>query len=143
MFEQGEAMSRIQRNLIVALGLVALAVPAAAVAKQGDNNGKAKGHTKTHNVAYIFKGTYAGASSVEVKSGNSRVRKGGFVGETVAFDFATARIVVADTNGDSQRNLDDVQIGDKVLVKSQLPKSDPGAQPFVAKKLIDQTHNPG
>jgi hypothetical protein len=133
-------MSRIRRNLIVALGLAALAVPAAAVAKQGDNNGKAKGHANTHSVAYVFKGTYAGASSVEVKSGNSRVRKGGFVGDTVAFDFSTARIVVADTNADSQRNLDDVQVGDKVLVMSRLPKSDPGAQPFVAKKLIDQTH---
>jgi hypothetical protein len=129
--------------LIVALGVAALAIPAGAIAKQGENHGKdgkANGHGKTHGVAYVFKGLYAGEGSVEVKHGNSRVRKGGFVGQTVSFDLTDARIVVEDTSGDGQRTLDDVQVGDKVVVKARLPRKDPGDQPFDAKRLVDQTH---
>lgn len=135
-------MSRIRRSLIVALGVAALAIPAGAIAKQGENHGKANGHNKPHAVAYIFKGTYTTAGSIEVKSGNSRVRKGGFVGQTVSFDLTNARIVVADTNSDEKTDLSDVATGDKVLVMARLPRTDPGSQPFVAKRLVDQTHPP-
>lgn len=133
-------MSRMRRSLIAALGVAALAIPAGAVAKQGENHGKANGHNKPHGVAYIFKGTYAGDGSVAVTSGNSRVRKGGYVGQTVAFDLTGARIVVDDTNADTVRNIDDVAIGDKVLVMTRLPRTDAGTQPFAAKRLVDQTH---
>lgn len=133
-------MSRFRSSLIVALGVAALAIPAGAVANQGANHGKAKGHGKTHNVAYVFKGVYEGGSMVEVKAGNSRVRKGGLVGTTVTFDLTSARLVVADTNSDGQKNLEDVKTGDKVLVKAMLPRKNPGSQPFAAKRLVDQTH---
>ena len=143
-------MSRMRRTLIVALGAAVLAVPAGALAHPGEGqshgNGQAKGqtqgkgHSQTHNVAYVFKGTYAGDSTVAVTKGNARVRKGGFVGQTVAFDLTDTRIVVADTNVDSANDLNDVATGDRVLVKAMLPKSDPGSQPFAAKRLIDQTH---
>lgn len=135
-------MSRLRSSMVVALGIAALAIPAGAVANHGESHGKAKGKTKTHNVAYIFKGTYAGESSVKVEKGNARVRKGGFVGQTVAFDLTAARIVVDDVNADGQRTLDDVAVGDKVLVMARLPRKDPGTQPFVAKRLVDQTHPP-
>jgi hypothetical protein len=125
---------------------LALVVPAAAVANHGESHGKGKeqgkGHAKTHGVAWVFKGIYAGESTVEVKAGNSRVRKGGFIGETVSFDLGDARIVVDDTDGDSDRDLDDVQVGDRVLVKAKLPRKEPGGQPFDAKRLVDQTHHP-
>lgn len=137
-------MTGFKRNLLAALAIGALAIPAGAIAKQGENHGKgkAKGH-RPHSVAYVFKGTYAGNSSVEVKRGNSRVRKGGFVGETVEFDLSNARILVGDTNGDGQRNLEDVETGDWVLVKARLPRTEPGSQPFDARRLIDKTHNRG
>ena len=140
-------MSRFRSTLIVALGVAALAIPAGAIAKQGENHGKANGHGKTHGVAYVFKGVYvkgvnAGEGSVEVKHGNARVRKGGFVNTTVSFDLTNARIVVADTNADGQRTLDDVATGDRVLVKAMLPRKDAGSQPFAAKRLVDQTHPP-
>jgi hypothetical protein len=133
-------MSRFRSSLIVALGVAALAIPAGAIANQGENHGKANGHGKTHGVAYVFKGVYAGEGSVEVKAGNARVRKGGFVGTTVSFDLTNARIVVDDTNADGQRTLDDVATGDTVLVKAMLPRKEPGSQPFAAKRLVDQTH---
>jgi hypothetical protein len=131
-----------KRTAATVLALAALAVPTAAVAKQGDSHGKGKGHSKTHAVAYVFKGTYAGEGSVEVKRGNSRVRKGGFVGETVSFDLADTRFVVADTNGDQVVDVNDVAAGDKVLVKARLPRTDPGDQPFAAQRLVDQSHPP-
>jgi hypothetical protein len=37
---------------------------------------------------------------------------------------------------------EDVAKGDRIVVKLRLPKKDPGAQPFAAKQLVDQT-NPG
>jgi hypothetical protein len=134
-------MSRMRRNLIVALGVAALAVPAGAVAHHKEGHTKGKGHGP-HGVAYVFKGTYAGASTVNVTKGNAHVRKAGLVGTTVAFDLTDARIVVADTNSDLTSDLNDVQVGDKVLVKAMLTKKDPGSQPFDAKRLIDQTHPP-
>lgn len=134
-------MSRMRRNLIVVLGVAALAVPAGAIAHHKEGHAtKGKGQSKTHGVAYVFKGTYAGESTVTVTKGNSRVRKGGFVDQTVAFDLSGAKIVVADTNGDLTSDLNDVQVGDKVLVKAKLPKKDPGSQPFDAVRLVDQTH---
>lgn len=133
-----------RRTLIAALGVAALAIPAAAVANQGENHGHghANGHSKVHNVAYVFKGTYEGESKVKVAHGNARVRKGGFVGQVVSFDLTGARITVADTNADTVTDVNDVQVGDQVLVKAMLPKSDPGSQPFAAKHLVDQTHPP-
>ncbi len=136
-------MNRFQMGMIVALGAVALAIPAGAAAKKGDHGkGHAKGHGQ-HGVAYVFKGVYEGEGSIEVKRGNAHVRKGGFVGQTVAFDLSDARIVVGDTNSDGSKNLDDVEVGDWVLVKARLPRQDAGEQPFEARKLIDKTHNPG
>jgi hypothetical protein len=137
-------MSRFRWGVTVALGVAALAIPAGAIASKGENHGhhNANGHSKAHNVAYVFKGTYEGESMVKVARGNARVRKGGFIGQTVAFDLSGARITVADTNNDGTADLNDVQVGDKVLVKAMLPKSDPGSQPFAAKRLIDQTHPP-
>lgn len=137
-------MTRMRKSLTVALGVAALAIPSAAVANHGESHGKGhgKGHSNTHNVAYVFKGTYEGESKVKVAKGNARVRKGGYVGQVVSFDLSGARLVVADTNADTLTDLNDVQVGDKVLVKAMLPKSDPGSQPFVAKRLIDQTHPP-
>jgi hypothetical protein len=141
-----------KRSLIVALGVVALVVPAGAIAKHGGshgagnaggkghqgNQGKGKGK-RPHNVAWVFKGYYKGEGSIEVRHGNSRVRKGGYIGDEVAFDLSGARIVVADANGDGQRDLADVAVGDWVLVKARLPRTDPGDQPFEAKRLIDKT----
>lgn len=136
-------MTGFRRSLLV-LGIAALAIPAGALAKQGENHGKgkAKGHGP-HSVAYLFKGTYVGESSLEVKAGNSRVRKGGLIGQTVAFDLTDARIVVRDTNADGQQNLEDVATGDWVVIKARLPRKDPGDQPFDAKRLIDKTNHPG
>lgn len=133
--------------------------PAAAVADTGGNghghgqagqhgksqssHGKANGKTKVHNVTYVFKGTWnVAAGTLTVTSGNHHVRKAGFVGQDVQFDLTSARIVVADTNGDGQRTVADLKDGDKLVIKARLPRKDPGSQPFTAKMAIDQTNAP-
>jgi hypothetical protein len=154
------------RHLAVAAGVLALAGGGSALATpgnghgngQGDPNGttgasgptgprgpshhgKAKGKHKTHKVAYIFHGTWNVAdSSVTVTGGNAHVRKAGFIGQKVTFDFANAKIVVGDTDGDGSLTLADLKDGDHVLVGARLPRHNPGSPPFSARKLIDQTH---
>jgi hypothetical protein len=141
------------------LGAAALAVPAAAVADSGRGKGhgeqtaketpKSKG-TKAKQRMYVFKGAFAAPGTVEVRSGNAHVRKGGFVGQAVTFDFASARIVAADTNADQAVDLSDVKDGDLVLVQARMAKGTEHvaavegetAQPLVARKLIDKTNAP-
>jgi hypothetical protein len=161
------------RHLAVAGSVVALAGGGTALADPGNGNGNGhrhhhgqgptglsgptgptgptgpkhglhgKGH-RVHKVAYIFRGTWNAADgSVTVTGGNAHVRKAGFVGQKVTFDFTNARLVVADTNNDSSKTLADVSDGDKVLVGARLPRKDPGDQPFAARKLIDLSAPPG
>jgi hypothetical protein len=110
----------------------ALAIPAAVHAKP-DKPPKAKG------VSYVFKGTYSGdGSTVAVDHTNGHARD--FDDQTVTFDFSAAKLSVADTDASGAVDLADVVAGDRVVVKAKLPKADPGAQPFRAKQLVDQTH---
>jgi hypothetical protein len=119
----------LKRTTLVALGVGALAVPAAALAKPGDDRGNGGGHGHGNGgnpkVGYVFKGTYGGA---------------GLVGQDVQFDLTSAKLRVADANGDGQVTADDVAAGDSVQVKARLGRKDPGAQPFEARKLIDKTN---
>lgn len=120
--------------------MAAAAVPAAGVAKPGHGHGH--GHGGTHAVSYVFKGTYAGDNSVDVLRGNRHVRRAELVGATVGFDLTNTKLTVADTNADGAVDATDVVAGDAVVVKARLPKADPGAQPFAAKHLVDQTNQP-
>ena len=133
------------RSGIAIAGIGVLAAVPTAFATKPDDPGS-QGHSKsgTHGnptVSYVFKGTYAGDGSVVVTKGNAHVKKAHLVGETVSFDLANARIVVADTNADGVKDVNDVATDDKVVVKARLPKKDPGEQPFAAKQLVDQTHS--
>lgn len=144
-------MSKDALSRAAAIGaVIALGAAPAALAARPDNpgsqgQGHAGGHSKAGGkavVSYVFKGTYAGAGSVDVDHGNAHVRKANLVGTTVSFDLTNARVVVADTNTDGTANPDDVAAGDRVVVKARLPRKDPGDQPYVARQLVDQTHAP-
>jgi hypothetical protein len=144
------------RNALVALGVAVIVTPAAvSEGKERDAHRhgppasvvEKKAQHKSHKeakhgdkkVTYVFKGTWS-TDGVKVFKGNKHVRRASLVGQTVAFDLSAARIVVADANGDGKRNASDLQDGDKVLVQARLPRRDPGAAPFAARKLVDQTH---
>jgi hypothetical protein len=124
-----------RQKFLAAIGVAALAVPAAAVADPGHGHGYGKGKPKM----YVFHGTYNADGSVHVTGGNGRVRKQQLVGTDVTFDYTNARVIAPDQDGDTVPNeLEDVVAGDPVLVQSKLGKKDPGPQPFAARKLIDQ-----
>lgn len=144
-------MSKDALSRAAAIGaVIALGAAPAALAARPDNPGsQGQGHAGGHGkaggkavVSYVFKGTYAGAGSVDVDHGNAHVRKANLVGTTVSFDLTNARVVVADTNTDGTANADDIAAGDRVVVKARLPRKDPGDQPYGAKQLVDQTHAP-
>ena len=166
------------RIIAVALGIAAFAVPSAdarpdhgkghkeeaaeEVVKEGAK-GKQK-PKKAKTVTFVFKGTFTSPGTVEVSSGNAHVRKGGYVGQDVAFDLSAAKLVVADTDGVPGITPADVQAGDKVLVQARLPRGtkapapveeptaeaatdeEPAAEEapaaFKARKLIDLTRPP-
>jgi len=171
----------INRCIAVALGAVALAVPGTALAKS-DHAKKDKASEKSHKhgskheskpkkgKTYIFKGVYKGDGVVTVAKGNSRVRKGGYVGQDVKFDLSAAKLVVADTDGVPGITAADVQDGDVVLVQARLPRGSkapvaeepaetddttatestevpvaeeaPVSDAIKARKLVDKTHPP-
>src|SRR5215208_6212739 len=130
-----------KRTIAAVLGAAALVLPAAAgahgggkghekqadkVAKhesKGKHGKKSKGKQhRVKKVTFVFKGTFVAPGTVQVQAGNAHVRKGGFVGEEVEFDFSSAKVVVADTNADGKRDVTDVQAGDLVVVQARLPK---------------------
>ncbi len=133
---------KLRRSWLVSLGVAALAIPAAAVADPGNGHGHGGGHGQgsSHAAQYVFKGTYGGDGLVSVDRGNGRVRQANLVGTDVSFDLTSAKLDVADTNGDAVIDASDVLTGDEVVVQAKLPKGDPGPQPFVAGHLIDQTN---
>jgi carbohydrate-selective porin OprB len=144
------------RIIAAALGAAVLALPAAAAADPGHDkkpakvvDGKPK-PKKAKSVMFVFKGTFTAPGTVSVTSGNAHVRKGGYVGQSIAFDLSTAKIVGVDTNADLKVDLADVANGDKVLVQARVAKGTKYAAPaagetataIVARKLIDQTGVP-
>ena len=135
-----------QRLITAVVAAAALAVPTAAVAKPDHSNHEkhaAKSHSKkTKKVMFVFKGTFT-AGAVDVTAGNAHVRKGGFVGQSVTFDLADAKIRAADTNGDQQVDVADVKDGDKVLVQARVARRTTFADvtdAIPARKLIDKTN---
>ena len=133
----------IKRWMAVVLGAAVLAVPGTALAKgdhaKGHGKEKAERHQKAEKhgkkdkrakkdkhakkpKSYVFKGVYKGDGVVTVTSGNSRVRKGGYVGQDVTFDVSKAKIVAADSDGVAGVSAADVKAGDKVLVQARLPR---------------------
>jgi acylphosphatase len=136
--------SNSKRPLVALAVVAALAVPASAAAKRpAEHHGKGDFHShKQKGRALNVTGTVAavgdGTIDVLVKGANHHGRA--LRGQTVTVDVSNARIVVRDVNGDGNRDLADVAVGDRVLVQSRIAKGetpDP-AQPLVAKRVVDK-----
>jgi hypothetical protein len=140
------------RIIVAALAAATLSVPTVAVADSGKGRGKEKRTAKAHGkakqpkkVMFVFKGKFTAPGTVDVTSGNSHVRNGGFVGQAVTFDFANAKVVAADTNGDQKLDVSDVKDGDVVLVQARVAKRTKhaeDAEAIAARKLVDKTNAP-
>ena len=74
--------------------------------------------------------------TVTVSGGNHAGRA--FAGQAVQFDVTSARIVVRDTNGDGKRDVQDVAVGDRVVVQAWLARDGSSTQPFAARRLVDR-----
>jgi hypothetical protein len=145
-------MTKRTTSIIAGVAALAVAVPAAALAKPdgGKSHGKGeqhavehgKGKNKPKTVTYVFKGTVAsvdtgaGTVTVTVAKGNHWARKS--KGQDVTFSLTGSKhLKVQDFDKNGTRDLADVQVGDKVIVQAKLPKSAAGDQPFAARQLID------
>lgn len=149
---------KLTRNLMAAAAALALLATPAALAKNGEDKpgkgnahaekpGKGKGHgkpdkgkgkKKPKNV--VLKGTFvsydAATGAITVKVAKA-TKYGRFLVGTEA-SFKTAKVSVADTDGDGTANAADLVAGDKVLVQARIGKSD--VAPYAARKLVDQTN---
>ena len=121
------------RIIVGALAAATLAVPSIAVADPGKDKGHGKHTVKAHGkakhptkVMFVFKGKFTAPGVVDVTSGNAHVRKGGFVGHAVTFDFANAKVVAADTNADPEVDVTDAE----------------DAEAIAARKLVDKSNRP-
>ena len=99
-----------KRIVAAALGAAILAIPAAAVADSGHGKRPDK-QPAAPKVTFVFKGIFTAPGTLEVRSGNAHVRKGGFVGQKLNFDLTTARVVAADSNADQKVDVSDVNSG--------------------------------
>src|SRR5690242_12061206 len=138
---------RIKRAAAIGSVLALGAAPGALAVKPADPGSQGHGHAQVHaknggkgTVSYVFKGAYQLDSSVVVDRGNAHARKAGLVDSIVAFDLSSAKVVVADVNGDGSKDVSDLSASDRVVVKARLPRKDPGVAPYAARQIVDQTH---
>lgn len=139
--------SKTARTLVALGTAAALAIPATAVAKGGGDHPSGRGAEhgsnshKPKSATYVFKGLVSGVGAdgsvqVQVAGGNSRGR--GLKGQTLTFDVSTARLTVADVNGDGKRDLGDVAAGDRVVIQAKLPATLDTSAPLAARRVVDQ-----
>lgn len=135
------------RGALLALGLTAvLASAAPALAKPGHGRGQGGERPRNPVVMYLIRGKVKAVEgevvTVTVERSNRHGRR--MRGQDVPFDVSRARIGVRDRNGDGERNLADVIVGDDALVQARMPRR-PAADatgPFRAKKLIAKAPEP-
>ena len=119
------------------------AAPGALAVKPADPGSQGQGHAKNGGkgtVSYVFKGAYQLDGNVAVDKGNAHVKKAGLVDSIVAFDLSSAKVVVRDVNGDGSKDVNDLSVGDRVVVKARLSRKDPGEATYGARQNVDQTH---
>jgi hypothetical protein len=112
------------------LALAALAFPALAAAEQGERPGHDRaGERKSQEQAnrprpWNVHGavTAVGETTVTVKIRRSSRLPRAMREREVTFDMSQARVLVRDKNGDGQKNLGDVAVGDRGHIKARLPR---------------------
>src|SRR5690242_21283216 len=127
-------------TLTVLAGALALAFPAGALAHgasghshgaghgnagqphgEAGNRGQGGAHRHIPMVALVAHGTVVSvdttANTAVVQLTHANHHGAGLVGAQVTIDLSKASISVADANGDGQKNLADVAVGDYVLVQ--------------------------
>lgn len=149
---------------LLAAAALAAAAPAAATAKPhgpdhpgkghgragldradhltGEKPEKTRGRGRAKGKMTVFKGSVvsvdAATSSVVVRVRHRNRWARVFRGEEVTFSLETARIQVADTDGDGTQGVSDIAVDDRVLVKARTARgaTDDGT-PLAALRLID------
>jgi len=129
-------MTRARRRLkrVSALtGCLTLALAGASLGEVGDGE-----HTQP--VTYNVEGKSRGGQKVKVTGGNYHVEKAHLVGETVRFEMTLAPIDVRDVNDDGYEDFRDFQSGDRLFVKTELPKNRPGKPPYPVRFVVNRTN---
>jgi hypothetical protein len=154
-------MSSNLNRVATAIGVAAaMAIPAVALAHDG-GSGAPHGDGQSVTGASGVQGRHGGGGRTEkfevrgsavsvdttaqtvvvsVKRANHGRRGRALAGLTLTFDVSAARIQVRDVNGDGARDLADVQPGDPVEVRAELPRSSAPdlSAPIAAQRFRDR-----
>ena len=109
-----------------------------AKAERGRGRGRAKGKMTVFKGSVVSVDAATSTVVVRVRHRNRWARV--FRGEELTFSLETARVQVADTDGDGAQGVADVAVDDRVLVKARIARgaADQGT-PIAALRLIDLT----
>ena len=137
-------MKTMTRTAIAGVGALALLAPAGALAKQHAARAGTDGAAKPRT--FVFHGSVtsvdAAATDVTVRIGKGNAAARRFVGQELTFDLASAKLVVADVDGDGSVATGDVRQGDRVIVKLRAPRDVAADAPLSARQLVDLTSPP-
>ena len=153
--DRGQKVTYVFKGTVASLGAPAatepLADPIAESSKQGRGPGHGRGGSKagtpnsTREAENELTGQELGEengdavrnlASVSVRHGNRHARR--YVGQLVRFDLSSAKLTVADANGDGLKDVADIAVGDTVLIQVRMRRIAALAQPFAARKLVVQ-----
>ena len=141
-------MTKLRSTLMIVAAL-GLAAPVAATADSGKgktksaeakskSKGKAKGKTKGKQAEFkgLVTAVDAAAGTVTVKVDKASKWGRAYKGQDVVFNLSgVKKIKVADTNGDTKKDINDVKVGDRAHAGARIQKNADVTAPVNANKF--------
>lgn len=122
-------------SAVVAVAAAAgLILPSGGFGKVGDGK-------ETQPVTYNIEGVYRSSQKVRITGGNKHAIAEAKLNDKVKrFDMERAVIDTDDTNDDGYQDWRDLLSGDRVYIKSEMPKKRPGGEPYPVRAIFNRTH---
>ena len=95
---------------------------------------------ETMPVTYNIDAVYRGDEKARVTGGSKHVQQANMIGKTYRFEMKRPRIDVRDTNDDGYNDYRDIENGDNIFIKTDLPKNKPGDGPFPVRFVVNKDH---
>ncbi len=126
------SLRAVGRSLALAACL-GLSITGLALGAAGDGE-------ETMPVTYNIDAVYRGDERARVTGGSKHVQQADMIGEKYRFEMKLAKIDVRDTNDDGYHDYRDIEKGDNIFIKTDLPKNRPGDGPFPVRFVVDKDH---
>lgn len=88
---------------------------------------------ETSPVTYNLEGIYLGGGKVKITGGSRHAKEAKMIGETKKFLVETTEIDTRDLNDDGYQDYKDLTKNERLVIKTDLPKNNPGQDPYPAR----------